>query len=358
MKKMLKSLLKRAMYLRRKRIFLSQNSKNTCHLSPKQLRWCRRKGFTPLEYIIYGLEKNDPADYISEFERSQYREAMRDKREILDNKILFYSVIRNFADISTIYAYKKRGNAQYVALEKGFEREAIPERLRELGKIAYKINHCGGGGGFQLLEYDGGEYFINRKPASLKEIEALLEADDYLLEAYCVQGQFENELFPDSVNTLRMVTAENKSGDIVLLYALQRMGMVPNSCVDNACAGGIFARIDSDTGRMDAGLTHGGINSYRENVGVARYAVHPTTGCAIEGRMIPNWDALKAQLLHLHGRLRFLGLPLIAWDVALTDEGFTIIEANVSSGSRLQIVFGGLRNKPYGRWMKERGYIR
>lgn len=358
MKKMLKSLLKRAMDFRRKYIFLRQNNENNYHLSSKQLRWCRRKGFMPDEYVIYGLDKNDPKDYISEYERSLYREAMRDKREILDNKILFYSIIRNFADVNTIYAYKQIGDAQFVALEKGFERKAIPERLRELGKIAYKINYGGSGSGFRLLEYERGGYFINREPASLQEIEALLDADNYLLEAYCVQGRFENELFPDSVNTLRISTAENKNGDIEVMFALQRMGRVPKSCVDNANAGGILAKIDLDTGRMDVGWVYAGGSFYKEDGSEARYAIHPITGCPIEGRIIPNWNRLKEQILRLHGQLRFLGIPQIAWDVALTDDGFKIIEANLSTGVEIQLIYGGLRKHPYGRWMKERGYIR
>ena len=51
-------------------------------------------------------------------------------------------------------------------------------------------------------------------------------------------------------------------------------------------------------------------------------------------------------------------LRFIAWDIALTNNGIKIIEANASCGLMFVQSFSGQRNGKIGEWMKEWGYLK
>ena len=57
---------------------------------------------------------------------------------------------------------------------------------------------------------------------------------------------------------------------------------------------------------------------------------HPETGASITGTLVPSWRELRDGILALAARLP--ALPQIAWDVAVLDDGFAVIEANSWSG--------------------------
>lgn len=349
-----KNIIRKLLIARRKSIFLN-NQHNPHELSKAQLRRAKRLGFTPEEYAVYNLNVNDPSEYISEFERSVYRDMVKEQRVILDNKVVFYNIIRNFADVNTIWAYKKSG--KYVMLEDGYEINSILARLRENGRIVYKKQTAGGGKGFKLLEYGQGQYYINRVTCDEKDIVDLLETDDYLLEAYCVQSTFEDELCPYSVNTLRIITL-SKENECKAIYAIQRMGATQDSVVDNAYMGGLYARIDVLSGQMSSARSRGKGKLFDENGGIIEFDTHPVTGVMIKGRVIPDWDSIVKQVEVLHEKLRFTGLDLIAWDIALTEKGINVIEANTSCAMGLLQNYEGMRKKEVGQWMKERGCLK
>jgi hypothetical protein len=99
-------------------------------------------GFLLDEYAINDLAHNDAREYISEYERMQFREQIRDYRIVFDNKILFYSIIRNFAPTNTIYAYKVQG--QFVQLEAGISELHLTDLLERESKLVMKLNTAGG----------------------------------------------------------------------------------------------------------------------------------------------------------------------------------------------------------------------
>lgn len=358
MKKRIKRILKRALSavkeLYRKKQFFSRQ-KNTFGLSELDVKRAHKMGFTADEYVIYDLKHNNASDYISEYERDRFRDAVRDYRIVLDNKIIFYSLIRNFADTNIIYAYKMNG--RYMPLEKGFESKHILEQLQKLGMMVYKKMSSGGGVGFCLLAFEAGEYSINRRKAIVQEIYSLLDTDDYLLEEFCRQGVFENEIWPYSVNTIRLITLLDKE-KVIVVNAIQRIGIDMERCVDNACAGGLYAVIDIQTGEMTAARSHSAERMFDEIGRIKEYPIHPVTKAPIEGVTIPGWEQLKADVVSLHEKILFTGISFIAWDIALLEDGFKVIEANTSCSMDFLQTFSGSRNDAIGQWMKRSGYIK
>ena len=352
-KRMIKKAFVAARIYAGKKAFFSSQA-NTFGLSRKEIRKANSLGFTAEEYIIYDLKHNDPGEYLSEYERELFRNAARDYRILLDNKIVFYSIIRNFAPVNRIFAYKVKGC--YVALEEGFGEDGIPAKIRELGKLAYKEISAGGGTGFRLLEFADGAYSTNRKPATEEDILSLFRRDDYFVEEYCSQGSFERQLWPYSVNTIRIVTLAYHN-DVRVAAAFQRIGIDRENCVDNVCAGSLYAAIDLKTGELSAARSRAPGNFIERDRTPKWFKKHPGTDAQIEGVRIPNWTALCDEIRELHRKLAFTEIEFIAWDVALLDDGFKIIEANTSCGMRILQTFGGARKGVIGKWMKEKGYV-
>lgn len=87
--------------------------------------------------------------------------------------------------------------------------------------------------------------------------------------------------------------------------------------VDNYHSGGVAYPIDTDTGVVSgAGITING----------SKVFFHPSSGMKVVGFQIPNWESLRQYVLDLNSVVD--GARLIAWDIAVLNDGFELIEAN------------------------------
>lgn len=125
-------------------------------------------------------------------------------------------------------------------------------------------------------------------------------------------------LNPSSVNSLRMTTIR-VDGDIHIFYPWVKAG-VNGRFVDNAHSGGVFAGINPRTGIVETDF-------YDE---IAHYdkpfEYHPDTNIKIRGFEIPRWNEAIALAKELTGQ--FENLNYMGWDIALTENGWVVIEAN------------------------------
>ena len=121
-------------------------------------------------------------------------------------------------------------------------------------------------------------------------------------------------LHPESVNTLRIPTI-NYGDHIEVFHPFMRMGM-GKAFVDNAGAGGIGATIDPQTGKvMNVGDELG-----------RSYTHHPDSGVDLTNFTVPRWvDAVETakKLASMVPDVRYCG-----WDLALTKDGWVMIEGN------------------------------
>jgi hypothetical protein len=122
---------------------------------------------------------------------------------------------------------------------------------------------------------------------------------------------------PSSVNTVRCPTFRTVRG-IELAPCRFRVGQA-GSFVDNAGSGGILAGVDPKTGVV---FTTGRDEYCHE------YVTHPQSGLRFEGFRLPDWEELVASVKEMHEL--FPNMGYISWDMAHTDRGWVIIEANGS----------------------------
>lgn len=131
------------------------------------------------------------------------------------------------------------------------------------------------------------------------------------------------------VNTVRVYTILDASGKAHILKAVLRVG-AKNSIVDNYHAGGVIYPINIDGG-------------FVESYGVSRVYgkpifFQPETELLMLGFKIPNFDILKNKILHAAEKIPHV--RYIGWDVAITETGIDIIEANSDADHALFGVIG------------------
>jgi hypothetical protein len=123
--------------------------------------------------------------------------------------------------------------------------------------------------------------------------------------------------------TVRAVTFMD--GASARLFAACLRIPIGGSEADNfrhGASGNLLAGIDAATGRLVSAV--GSLRrDWPQIVDVAR---HPETGVSFAGYQLPCWHDL-IQLV-LDAQRRFTGLRSIGWDVAISDDGPTLIEGN------------------------------
>lgn len=189
----------------------------------------------------------------------------------------------------------------------------------------------GMGLGIFRLKVRSGQLFIDDKKSTIEELSRKLPGR-HVLQERVQQHQSMDALCPSSVNTLRVVTIQ-RDGHPTHFASVLRLG-VKGQSVDNWSAGGLAGSIDMETGQL-------GKYFLFKPGGEGRADRHPDTGVLFEEFNVPF--AKEALNLCLEAHEHFYGIHSIGWDVAITPEGPTIIEANDEWGIQsLQVVYGGL----------------
>jgi len=188
------------------------------------------------------------------------------------------------------------------------------------------------------------ESWIGRPSGSRVTLKDVLDhikshrAKSWIIQRLALPHLFTSEIVENVVCTVRIVTINNGTPQII--GAVMRFGY-GDSPADNFEGGGVVALVDLDSGVLGRTL-------HAEN-GIAVFgANHPRTGRRITGKAVPEWSRIRE--IVIDGSRKFSYLYCIGWDVAVTNEGPVILEANDRSGfPSLQILAGkGLLDGPLG----------
>ena len=152
--------------------------------------------------------------------------------------------------------------------------------------------------------------------ASLNEMYCHLRScGSGLIEDLILQHPDISRIYPDAVNTYRIVTII-RNGIPGVVYAFIRIGN-GGRFVDNINSGGMAAPVDVDTGI---------IRFAAFDKDSRYYAVHPATGCPIPGCRLPFWRESIEMCLEAAAVVPQLGY--VGWDVAVSPDGPQLIEGN------------------------------
>lgn len=145
----------------------------------------------------------------------------------------------------------------------------------------------------------------------------LIERKQTLVEQFLTQHPDMARLYPDSVNTVRLITYLDKQQKFHIIASVLRMGN--GGVIDNFAGGGMFTMLD------EHGVAQYGAVDKHSNV----FHTHPVTGVAITGFAVPMYDEIIEMVKGLAPRLPHT--PYVGWDIAITPEGPAILEANHNS---------------------------
>lgn len=301
-------------------------------------------GFTPNQYILYELDKNDVKNYISEFKRWETRKINKQYTIALDDKLLFYDLFKHHLDIPrNIFRVKNK----FLIDDKGrpINKNKLCKIIIDEQKVYLKPIVGGGGKGIFLVEYSLGKWKIDEDVVSFDTVyNEIIKCDGYICSPEIRQVGFSKEVFPKSVNTIRIVTGyQEEKFEVEVLAALHRFGTSKSQPVDNASRGGVFSIIDVNTGEL------GVVKDYGNNV----FTHHPDTKLRITGELVPNWDKIKAKCISVAQNFSYI--PYLAWDIVLTDDDISIIEINASTDLQMIQMFGGVKRKDLGIFIRKHG---
>jgi hypothetical protein len=180
-----------------------------------------------------------------------------------------------------------------------------------------------------VLTRNGGELRAGTRRVSEKDVWDHVRANlepGFLIEERLTNTPEIAALHPASLNTFRVVTVKTPANRWCLAAAYLRVGAGGN-VVDNIAAGGILVRVDANGRTCSA---HHDGRSIRQ---------HPDSGAELLGVQLGGYRAACELALEASRKLPFVGT--IGWDIAATERGPLIIEANLWWTPSFQTALGG-----------------
>jgi hypothetical protein len=183
-----------------------------------------------------------------------------------------------------------------------------------------------GGSNAERWNYDGQDWHnrtLGKLDANglLKHLASLSVERDYIVQPRIANHPDLADVNNGALATVRVVTCRNEAGGFEATDAAFRMAIGTNDTVDNFHAGGIAAAVDMATGRLGPASNMG----LKPDIGWR--TVHPNTGAAIEGRILPIWPKVLDLATRAHAA--FPERVVVGWDIAILADGPAVVEGNI-----------------------------
>lgn len=294
----------------------------------KEKLWAIRHGFISYRLHQYGITEENWKDYISDFEYKWLRHINGKYRHWMEDKITVKYICSEYNECFPEYYYHislKNGNNKVLPMmdcPPGYSHtyEDIFRLVREKGSLALKPDEGSHGDGFYKLSYADGKYYLNHEEAQEQDVLNILQdvKNQYLVTEYIDMHDEIKRIYSGAVNTIRMIVFKKDGKNPVIGNAYMRFGSQRTGAVDNMGAGGMYARVDVETGRFyDAKII--------EANEIKPCLYHPDTHVKIEG-YLPNWEKVKQDVLDVARSIP--QLEYFGFDLALTADGLKFPEIN------------------------------
>lgn len=290
--------------------------------------WALSKGFLPESIVHYSDFKRYPRkEYINDWQT--YTKAIRINsgyNEIMNNKLMFYDMMRPTGKIPKIYGYMAK-NGIVLFDKKSSDLDDLIYLLKEVGSLFFKRFEGGSGEGIFKAEYREEKFWINRNQYSVKEMKSQLRLYSGVLIMECLYNSIDYaiKIFPKTLNTVKILTMINpKTNKAFIAGAFQRFGTESSYPLDNMSTGGVSCLVNIETGKLETSYVYDPVTDKERPV-----KTHPDSNRIILGITLPHWEKVKEEILEIANRYSYL--KYVAWDIALTKDSFIIIEGNANS---------------------------
>lgn len=301
--KRLKTMDKKAMFEKIDSIH-KKTGKSKVYLLFDMQRCARKYGAGYMDYDLfemYNLSPEQRDTYITRGRNNDIVAKYNDKAyfHIFENKNEFNELFKDYIKRDWINV-------------KGTPKEDVMAFIKRHNEFMAKPVDGGCGHGIEKIHTD--EY------ESLDKIyDKLVEGNNnFELEEVIKQHPAVSAIYPDAINTVRVVTIL-KDGVPHVICAYFRIGN--GKFVDNFNSGGMVAPMNEITGEViDMAIDK------KKNL----YETHPQTGAKIKGFKFPDWD--KAIEMCKEASKIVPQMGYIGWDVCFTPDGPIFVEGNEFPG--------------------------
>ena len=272
--------------------------------------WLKKYHYSFYEYFAYNFietkSEQERLAFVSNYERRTIilRLNRPEDKQTFDNKLIAASKFSEFF---------KRYCCGIESLE---DVDKLEKFLTKYKRVIVKPIGSSWGHGVRIVEVKDENNVRELAASIIKEYDRRSGLNFYggIVEEVVVQDEPFAKLHPQSVNSIRITTIRLDT-ETVIFEPFLRVGR-GDSCVDNAGSGGIICPLNPETGTVFAA---------RDERGVA-YETQPETGERLVGFQVPRWDEAKDFVLKAAQVVPTT--RIIAWDVALTPDGWILLEAN------------------------------
>jgi hypothetical protein len=267
-----------------------------------RLLTCWKHRFYPDRAFIYDFETWRPEQYLPDAVHRAPDVTDAGYGARTDDKVIFFLQMRAIgAPTPEVVAENVGGRLIYYAAPADYD-----ALLAARGELVVKPRNGMQGSGVRIVR--PGDDDRRPRPNEFASIKV-------------VQHPYAAAIYPHSVNTVRVVTAwDAEADDFFVMAAAHRFGTATSGRVDNWSAGGVASGVDLETGRLAPAIRQ--VNFDRDRTWWRR---HPDTGAPIEGVEIPHFARMCGELLELCRRFPQI---FVGWDVVITEDGWTVLEAN------------------------------
>lgn len=251
------------------------------------------------EFAFYLLSKEERMTYLTRAKNNLIIQRYNNKNQfyLFDNKEKFNQLFKK---------YLKR---DYIVLKDNNFKD-FKKFVTKHHNILVKPIDGEGGKGIMKIEVT--------KDANLEALfSTLLKSNQNLVEEYIKQNSKISELYPDSVNTLRLFTFfDGKASHVI--NAVFKLGN--GGVTDNFSSGSMYTFVDNKGKVIVPAIDQ------NDNV----YVTHPITNKQIVGFEVPFYK--DACMMVKEAAKEVKDVKYVGWDVAITNKGPLIIEGNSFPG--------------------------
>ena len=264
-----------------------------------------KDGFRLDEFYLLGLENKNKEErdvYLSRIKEdellvSYYGSECRETLGFLKDKYLFYTCMKVFFKREVTYIHNSEDYLSFLSFcDRHHQIFAKPNK----GSCGIGTRSC--------------TIFDDNQARDV--FDELVSLGEWIIEEQIIQDPAVSAFNSSSVNTVRFPSFKH-NGIVKCVFPCMRFGRA-GSIIDNSTLGGLTVAIDDNTGELfpyaydEKGIVH---------------EVHPDSKVPFHGFHVPQWDSLIELVKNAH-----LALPdnqvYVAFDLALSDKGWCIVEGN------------------------------
>lgn len=303
---------------------LKEDNKVRC-TTRQEKRWAHQRGFYSYRIRQYHLTEENYRDILSDYDYKRIRPLNCRYHKWLWDKLMAYFVLSPFQNYLPTYYYRMipaHGKMTVIPYDTSCDIGTVADvvtLLRQKGKLAMKPAVGSHGEGFYKLTFVNDCFYVNNKAQSADELLHLLDTlhSTYIVSEYIEMHHELKRIYDKVACTVRVMTiCDGAQSPIKNAYF--RIGTSFTGNTDNLGSGGIAAPVDLETGQF-------GQAELLVDHTFQPCAIHPDTGAPLHGQ-IPHWQEIRSGIEEICRYL--LPLEYLGFDVAVTAEGFKILEIN------------------------------